>query len=204
MSLETYLAFMAAALILTMSPGPSILLGMVHALHFGSKRTLFTALGDITANLIQMLLVAIGLGVLIANSLFAFQLLKWGGVIVLICMSLRMLRAAPASAGPGTPDVPSSRPARLFLSGFLVAFGNPKALVFFTAFFPQFIDPTADLGPQLLLMCPTMAALDFAFVMLYAAGARAAFGFLRAHPGLLNKVGGTALMGAAGFLAFAR
>jgi len=203
MPLETYLAFVAASLILTMSPGPSILLGMVHALRFGSKKTLFTALGDISANLIQMLLVAIGLGLVIANSVFAFQMLKWGGVAVLVYMSVKMLRAAPLK-GPETPGTGSSHPARLFLSGFLVAFGNPKALVFFTAFFPQFIDPAADLGWQLLIMCPTMAALDFAFVMLYATGARSALGFLQAHPGLLNRISGTALMGAAGLLALSR
>jgi len=203
MTLETYLAFVAASLILTMSPGPSILLGMVHALRFGSRRTLFTALGDICANLIQIVLVAIGLGVLIANSVVAFQLLKWGGVAVLAYMSLRMLCAAPKFALE-TSSPPSSHPARLFLSGFLVAFGNPKALLFFTAFFPQFIDPQADLGAQLLVMCPTMAALDFTFVMLYASGARAGLGFLRSHPRLLNRISGTALMGAAGLLAFAK
>lgn len=203
MTLETYLAFVAASLVLTMSPGPSILLGMVHALQYGSKKTVFTALGDISANLIQMLLVAIGLGILIANSVVAFQMLKWGGVVVLICLSIKMLRAAPA-VQPDTSDTPSAAPLRLFAAGFLVAFGNPKALVFFTAFFPQFIEPQADLGPQLLIMCPTMALLDFVFVMLYARGARSALGVLRAHPGLLNKISGTALMGAAGFLAFTR
>ncbi|MCK7610952.1 LysE family translocator [Roseibium sediminicola] len=203
MTLEAYLAFIAASLILTMSPGPSILLGMVHALRFGSRKTLFTALGDISANLIQMLLVAIGLGVLIASSVLAFQLLKWGGVLVLVYMSLRMLRGAPG-ASLETAPVSSSHPARLFLSGFLVAFGNPKALLFFTAFFPQFIDPQADLASQLLVMCPTMAALDFTFVMLYASSARAALGFLRSRPMLLNRISGTALMGAAGILAFAK
>ena len=203
MSLETYLAFVAASLVLTLSPGPSILLGMVHALRFGSKKALFTAFGDITANLVQMLLVAIGLGVLIANSEVAFQMLKWGGVAVLVYMSVRMLRAAPA-VEMDLSNAASCRPARLFGSGFLVAIGNPKALVFFTAFFPQFIDPRADLGPQLLVMCPTMAVLDFTCVMLYASSARAALGFLRKHPGLLNRISGTVLMAAAGFLAVAR
>ncbi len=199
MLLETWLAFVAASFILTMTPGPSILLGMVHALKFGTRRTLCTALGDISANMIQMLLVAIGLGVIVANSALAFQLIKWAGVAVLIYMAVKMWRSAPSLSEPSTPE-PSAHPARLFASGFAVAFGNPKALVFFTAFFPQFIDPSAPFAPQLAIMCPTMAALDFTFVMIYAVGAKQCFGFLRKHPRLLNRTGGSMLLAAAGLL----
>ncbi|WP_420411728.1 LysE family translocator [Roseibium sp.] len=203
MPLETWLAFVAASLILTMTPGPSILLGMVHALRFGTRRTLFTALGDISANMIQMLLVAIGLGVIVANSALAFQVIKWAGVAVLIYMAVKMWRSAPSLPVPGAPE-PSAHPARLYASGFAVAFGNPKALVFFTAFFPQFIDPSAPFAPQLSIMCPTMAALDFSFVMIYAVGAKQLLGFLRQHPKLLNHAGGGTLMAAAGLLSAAK
>jgi threonine/homoserine/homoserine lactone efflux protein len=203
MHLETWLAFVAASLILTMTPGPSILLGMVHALRFGTKRTLYTALGDISANMIQMLLVAAGLGIIIANSAVAFQAIKWAGVGVLIFIAVKMWRSAPTLPDAATPDR-SSHPARLYASGFAVAFGNPKALVFFTAFFPQFIDPTAPVLPQLSIMCPTMAALDFAFVMLYAAGAKQCLGFLRQHPRLLNRTAGGTLLTAAGLMASTR
>ena len=199
MTFESWLAFVAASLVLTMTPGPSVLLGMVHSLNFGTRKTLFTALGDITANLIQMLLVALGLGVVIANSELAFQVIKWGGVLVLVYMSLRLWYATP-ELELATPETADARPARLFASGFLVAIGNPKALVFFTAFFPQFIDPAAGLSAQLLAMCPTMALLDFTFVMLYAVGAKGFLGFLRSHPKVLNKVSGAALMSAAGFM----
>lgn len=203
MSLETWLAFVAASLVLTITPGPSVVLGMVHALNFGARRTLFTALGDITANMIQMLLVAVGLGVVIAASETAFQVIKWGGVAVLIVMSLKLLRSKPVLADEGK-ETKSARPFRLFAAGFLVAIGNPKALVFFTAFFPQFIDPQQLLAPQLMMMCPTMAFLDFAFVMLYALGAKGMLGFLRNHPRLLNRLSGTAMMSAAGLMAMSR
>lgn len=199
MSLETFVAFVAASLILTMTPGPSILLGMVHSLTFGTRKTLFTALGDISANMIQMLLVAVGLGVVVANSEIAFQIIKWSGVVVLIYMSLRLWRSSP-QLDDVKIETGGTKPARLFSSGFLVAIGNPKALVFFTAFFPQFIDPGVDLSRQLLVMCPTMAALDFSFVMLYAVGAKKLLGFLRNHPKVLNRLSGAALMSAAGFM----
>lgn len=203
MSLESWLAFVAASLLLTITPGPSVVLGMVHALNFGARKTLFTALGDITANMIQMLMVAVGLGVVIAASETAFQLIKWGGVAVLVVMSFKLFSAKPVLQDQAA-EPKSARPTRLFAAGFLVAIGNPKALVFFTAFFPQFIDPQQLLAPQLVLMCPTMAFLDFLFVMLYALGAKSLLGFLRNHPRLLNRFSGTAMIGAAGIMAMSR
>lgn len=199
MSFETWLAFVAASLLLTMTPGPSIVLGMVHSVHFGVRKTFFTALGDISANMMQMLLVAAGLGIVLAQSALAFTVIKWTGVAILLFMGWRAWRApVPARARSEPPKRNGRR--HLFLSGFLVAVSNPKALVFFTAFFPQFIDPARRLDAQLAVMCPTMAALDFLFVMLYASGANGMLGFLRQKPRLLNRLSGSALMSAAAFL----
>jgi homoserine/homoserine lactone efflux protein len=203
MSLESWFAFVAATLVLTITPGPSIVLGMVHSLNFGARKTLFTALGDISANMIQMLVVAVGLGVVIASSAAAFQVIKWGGVVVLLVMSVKLFRSKPALKDQSA-ETKTAQPVRLFAAGFLVAIGNPKALVFFTAFFPQFIDPEKLLAPQLAIMCPTMAFMDFAFVMLYALGAKGLLGFLHKNPRLLNRFSGTAMMSAAGFMAIAK
>ncbi|MBD8877838.1 LysE family translocator [Roseibium polysiphoniae] len=199
MSFEIWLAFVAASLILTMTPGPSILLGVVHALKYGACRTIFTALGDISANMLQMTIVALGLGVVIATSPVAFQVIKWFGVAALVYMSVKMLRARPAAA-VSIDIVEEGSRLRLFSSGFVVALGNPKALVFFSAFFPQFLDPTLPVWPQLVAMCPTMAVLDFSWVMLYALTARKFLQFLGQHPTALNRTGGSALLGAAGYL----
>ena len=144
MTLETWLTFVLASLILTMTPGPSILLGVVHSLNFGVKKTVFTALGDISANFLQMILVAIGLGVIISSSEIAFQLIKWFGVITLLYMGVKMIISKPTQiVHSDVTNTMSNK--KMFLSGFFVAAGNPKALVFFTAFFPQFIDPTQSL-----------------------------------------------------------
>lgn len=202
MNFETWLAFVAASLVLTMTPGPSIMIGMVHAVRFGVRKTLFTALGDICANMMQMLLVAVGLGVVLAQSTSAFAVIKWTGVAVLLLMGWRAWH---------TPASPTTTPAtglhegrrQLFLSGFLVAISNPKAIVFFAAFFPQFIDPARHLDTQLLVMCPTMAALDFVFVMLYASGASGMLGFLKQKPRLLNRLSGSVLVGTAAVLSLA-
>lgn len=202
MNFETWLAFVAASLVLTMTPGPSILLGMVHAVCFGVRKTLFTALGDICANMMQMLLVAVGLGVVLAQSTSAFAVIKWTGVAVLLLMGWRAWHTPTSPAAtPGTGLHEGRR--HLFLSGFLVAISNPKAIVFFAAFFPQFIDPARRLDAQLLVMCPTMAALDFLFVMLYASGAGGMLGFLKQKPRLLNRLSGSVLVGAAAVLSLA-
>lgn len=200
MNIETWLAFVVASLVLTMTPGPSILLGVVHSMKFGVKKTLVTALGDISANFLQMVLVAIGLGVVIASSAFAFMAIKWFGVATLLYMGLKMLFSTPLhieheSQQPAIPN------RKLFLSGFLVAAGNPKAIVFFTAFFPQFIDPTQPIFEQMAIMCPTMAVLDFTWVMIYALSAKKFLGVMQNHPMYLNRVGGSALVAASGFLA---
>ncbi|USD43381.1 LysE family translocator [Vibrio sp. SCSIO 43135] len=201
MSIETWLAFVTASLILTMTPGPSILLGVVHSMQYGVRKTVFTALGDISANFIQMVIVAVGLGVVIATSEVAFNAIKWFGVVTLLYMGGKMLLQRPKPIQVVDSNGESVSPIRLYCSGFLVAAGNPKAIVFFSAFFPQFIDPTQPLLAQMLIMCPTMALLDFTWVMIYAFSARRFLGFMQSCPQLLNRAGGSALLVAAGALA---
>lgn len=201
MSLETWLAFVGASMLLTMTPGPSILLGVVHSMQFGAKKTLFTALGDISANFLQMLLVAIGLGVVIASSQLAFTIIKWFGVIVLLYMRLKMLLKRTAASREPTAQLTQVSAFKLYISGFMVAAGNPKAIVFFSAFFPQFIDPSQPLLAQMLIMCPTMAILDFSWVMIYALSAKKCLGFMRQRPNFFNRIGGSALVGASALLA---
>lgn len=201
MDIETWLAFVAASLVLTMTPGPSILLGVVHAMKYGASKTVVTALGDISANFLQMMLVAIGLGAVIASSESAFLVIKWFGIVTLIYMGIKMLLSKPLEINKVSEEAPVPM-HRLFLSGFFVAAGNPKAIVFFTAFFPQFIDPTQPLLQQMAIMCPTMAILDFTWVMIYALSTKKFLGFMKTHPMVLNRVGGSALISASIFLMF--
>lgn len=202
MALHLWLTYVLACLALTMTPGPSILLGVVHSLSYGARRTLYTAFGDISANFIQMVLVGLGLGVVVAASDTAFHVIKWMGVATLLYLGLKTFfsRQAPhiTDEAPGGP-MPSRR--RLYTQGFMVAAGNPKAIVFFTAFFPQFLNPAHPLLPQLAIMCPTMSVLDFFWVMMYGLSARRAAGAIAGHPLLINRMGGSVLMGAAAILA---
>ncbi|MDN3632909.1 MULTISPECIES: LysE family translocator [Vibrio] len=202
MTIETWLVFIAASLTLTMTPGPSILLGVLHSIKYGARKTIFTALGDISANFIQMIVVAIGLGVAVSSSEAAFNTIKWFGVVTLLYMGVKMFFDSiklELSAPNSSPE--SIAAHKLYLSGFFVAAGNPKAIVFFTAFFPQFIDTTKPLLPQMMVMCPTMAVLDFSWVMLYAVTAKKFLYFIQGRPSCMNRLGGIALLGAAVLLA---
>lgn len=204
MELHVWFGYIAASLILTVTPGPSIFLGIAHALQYGHKRVLYTALGDISANFIQMLLVALGLGVIIASSEPAFIMIKSFGVITLCYMGIKMLLAKPhAVTHPqqGKAIQPVSN-KKLFWSGFLVAAGNPKAIIFFTAFFPQFINIDLPVLPQLMIMCPTMALLDFSLVMLYAFLAKRIIDSSRFSLASVTQYSGILLLGAAGALVF--
>lgn len=200
MQLETFLAYIIACLVLTATPGPSIFLGVIHSINYGVKRTVFTALGDISANFIQMILVSIGLGVIITNSAVAFDVIKWIGAATLFYMGIKMLLSSSKKLQQGN-KVKTLSNRKLYTSGFMVAAGNPKAIVFFTAFFPQFIDTTQPVFTQLAIMCPTMALLDFTLVMLYAFSANKVLQTSGNKLNIINRISGGVLVAASGALA---
>jgi len=203
MQLDVFLAYIVACLVLTVTPGPSIFLGMVHAINYGVKRTVFTALGDISANFMQMILVSIGLGVIIANSALAFEVIKWVGAATLFYMGIKMLLST-SKKQQQAKMVKALSNRQLYISGFMVAAGNPKAIVFFTAFFPQFIEPSQPVFPQLAIMCPTMALLDFSLVMLYAFSANKVLKASRQKLNVVNRISGGILVAASGALALTK
>jgi threonine/homoserine/homoserine lactone efflux protein len=190
MSIETWLSFCALVSLMVATPGPSVLIGMSHSLRYGPRPTMITALGDVTANMIQMVIAAVGLGALLATSVTAFGVVKWCGVAFLIVIGLTaILRKPKASKNHSDTEIKIRtgfepiRKRRLFSEGFLVAAGNPKAIAFFGALFPQFIDPSVDLWPPLVILGITFVIFDYTFVMMYALGAA------RLMPWLLKRGG---------------
>lgn len=201
MNIETWLSFVAASLILTVTPGPSIFLGIAHSINFGVKKVVYTALGDVSANFLQMLLVSIGLGVVISTSEYAFNIIKWFGVVTLVSLGIKMLISKGEEIESTDQSISISTNFKLYVSGFMVAAGNPKAIVFFTAFLPQFIDTSKPVLQQLIILCPTMATLDFTLVMLYALMAKKIVNANSSRINAVNKVAGGLLIGASGLLA---
>lgn len=168
MTLETWMAYVAAILVLFSTPGPSQLLMMSVSLSNGFTRATATAAGDLTANLLQMIAAGFGLGALVMASETAFLAIKWSGVAYLVWMGWQKI----AKAGHGAAETLPPEPLRaLWLKGFLTSAANPKAVVFFAALFPQFISPEALLVPQIAVLTATYLVIDGMFLAVYGASA---------------------------------
>lgn len=169
MSPDTFLLYLAAILLIAISPGPMAMLSMSHGMHFGKKRSLATALGSVLAALCLMLASATGLGALLAATEYGFTVLKWCGAAYLLYLGIKLLltKAHPSDIKLEMPKGKGTA-VDLFRQAFLVGISNPKDLLFFAALFPQFIDMTAPQGPQLAILAGTWAVVDFSFVMIYA------------------------------------
>ena len=166
MTLSTYLLYLAAVALLILTPGPTMLMCMTNALNHGPRQAMTSVAGAVTAVLGVMLLSALGLGALLAASEAAFTAVKVAGAAYLIWLGIKTFRSnAALQLGQG------SAPGRSFyLQGLLVGASNPKAVLFFAAFFPQFINPSADLAPQLAVLAATFVAFEFAVLTLCALG----------------------------------
>ncbi len=201
MAIETYLIYLAAvAVFFATPPDTSQLLIISNSIRHGLRRSVFTIAGDLTANCLQMTGAAFGLAAIIATSASAFVWIKWLGVAYLVWIGLQLIlskkqaREADASG--------SGQPARLFRQGFVTSMANPFAVVFFGALFPQFIDPTAAVMPQLLILGVTYIVVDGAILLMWGwIGIRAATALKRFSFGLVNKVCGSLMIAAAALLA---
>lgn len=176
MTLETYIIYLGTVLVFfAHPPGPSQLLFIGGSMQHGLRRALPILTGDLSANAIQIIIAGFGLTTLIALSADAFTAVKWAGVIYLVWMGLRMIRDA---AAPRTIKPAPSR-GQLFRRGFMTSAANPYAVIFFAALFPQFIDPTVPVMPQVLIFGVTYLVIDGAILIAmgaFAAKLVAAFG----------------------------
>jgi threonine/homoserine/homoserine lactone efflux protein len=197
-SIELWLAFVAASAVLLVIPGPTILTVISYSMAHGRRANVplvgAVALGDSTALVVSLL----GLGALLETSAFWFIVVKLAGGLYLLYLGIRLLRAGISSAVLATPSVPASR-WRLFANTWLVTALNPKGIVFFVAFLPQFIDARASVAPQLWILAVTFVAMATFNATLYAVFAGAARQFLASPRALrrLNIAGGS-LLSAAG------
>ncbi len=196
MSVETWLAFVAASTILLVIPGPTILLVVSYALGRG-WRTAFpmavgVALGDFTAMTLSML----GIGALLATSATVFTILKWIGAAYLVWLGVKLWRAGGSLAAEPRQDAASS--LKMLGHAWLVTALNPKSITFFVAFLPQFLDPRADFWLQMAIFEATFLTLAFANAFGYALVASRARKAVRDPRtiGVVNKIGGSMLIGA--------
>ncbi len=201
MTIETYMIYlMAVAVFFATPPDTSQLLIISNSVRHGLRRSAYTIAGDLTANSLQMTGAAFGLAAIIATSATAFIWIKWLGVAYLVWIGVQLILSKD-QADDVTANT-SGQSFRLFRQGFVTSMANPFAVVFFGALFPQFIDPTMPVLPQLFILGVTYLVVDGAILVLWGwLGVRAATALKQFSFGLVNKVCGALMIAAAALLA---
>ena len=207
MSFDTWIYYLLAVLILTASPGPSSLLCMTKGVQSGFKLSIFTALGSLTAISGILTLSFTGLGVIIASSEVVFNVIKWTGAAYLIFLGWKSLRSSQQDYDQLPGQESGSKAVREsilshYVSGFIVGASNPKAILFFTALFPQFIDPSLALLPQFAVFASTFAVMELSWLLVYAyLGAKSSnWLFAKGRAKVFNRVTGGVFIGAGALL----
>ncbi|BCH20516.1 LysE family translocator [Mesorhizobium sp. L-8-3] len=202
MSLELFAAYLAACLVIMLVPGPNVTLIIASSMRHGTRAGLLNIAGGQLGLAASIAVVGVGLASAIEAAGHWFEWIRLIGAAYLVWLGFQMYRS-----GAGT--YPDGAPARsrsgFFVQGFLVAVSNPKTLIFFGAFFPQFIDPAGNYALQITAM--GIATLVFAAVTdsCYAlAAGRAGRALTASRMKLLSRIGGGFLIGGGLWLAFSR
>lgn len=204
MTLEIWLVYLAAAVGLSLTPGPNGLLSLTHGACYGFRPTIWTVLGGALGFLLLIAVSLAGLGVLLAASERAFTIAKWAGALYLVYLGIRIWRSPPPQIRPvAGATVAAARPYRMFRQGFLVAVSNPKGLIFFAAFLPQFMVPGASFMLQLLVFGGTFVAVEIVYELTLAGVAQRIAPWLGRCGRWFNRVTGAAFVGIGAALATA-
>ena len=203
MSLELYLAYVAACIALALLPGPNVTLVIANGLRYGTRSALINILGAQVGLAIVIAVVGIGLTSLVATMGYWFDWVRLAGAAYLIWIGINLVVRPQAIATPDTPPAPPH--GGFFLQGMLVLLSNPKALLFFGAFIPQFVDLKANQLWQVAVLGFTFmvfASLIDAGYALLAGRARALLSEKRTR--LLSRVSGGFMIGGGLWLALSR
>ncbi len=199
---DLYLAFIAATALLMIIPGPNVALIVANSVAHGTRYGLLTVAATSTAVVIHLALTVLGATAVLDVLSASFDWLRWLGVAYLVWLGVATWRAPLADL---TRTAPQARSARvIYARGFLVGLTNPKTILFYGAFFPQFIAPGPAAGDQLLLLAVTFLAVALLFDSGWAILAGRLRALLSLHARLRNRVSGGLLVGAGVGLALAR
>lgn len=201
MNVELFTAFVLLTAVLIIAPGPVVTLVISTGILHGPRAAMITVAGTTLGNAILLAAIAFGLGWVSGHAAVVFEALRWTGAAYLVWLGVQAWRHA-GDKSDELKDMPRAR----FVRGLIVALSNPKAIVFFTAFLPQFVDPRLPAGPQLVAMCVASVAL----AGVCNSGWAVASGYGRAYfmrperARRLRRFSGLVLMGGGLWLALAR
>ncbi|SNY93144.1 Threonine/homoserine/homoserine lactone efflux protein [Cohaesibacter sp. ES.047] len=207
MALDTWLAYTIACIVLTLIPGPSVLLVISLSLTRGRLAALMCILGDVIGSIILMGLSFAGVGAILATSAFVFQSVKWAGVLYLAYLGYKQIRSARLNTAEAAPLTHEGHGGwNSFWVGTVTAILNPKAIVFYIAFLAQFIDPNTNLSVQLGLLTLTSSLVVIILLGGYAFIADKARAALKSSEALkrVEYAGGGLMIGGSVLMATTR
>lgn len=193
MDLNTWLIYLIAAVGLSLSPGPNGLLALTHGALHGRRLTLFTIAGGALGFVVLIALSMFGIGALLQTSLLWLTVLKWVGGAYLVWLGIQVWRSPPLGATLAATGG-QARAGVLFRQGLLSAVTNPKGILFFAAFLPQFIDPARSLWLQFVVMAGTFALVEIATELFIASAAHRIRPWLQRVGKALNRACGGVFM----------
>jgi homoserine/homoserine lactone efflux protein len=167
MDLKLLLIFAVTELLLSLTPGPAVLLVVAQGMRFGFASSIRGTLGILTGNAIYFALSAAGLGALLIASATLFEIIKWVGAAYLVYVGAKMLISKGETPEVMDESVPARRGLRLFSQGLITQLSNPKAVVFFTALLPQFVSPGSHVFEQFMVLGITSISVEFPVLLIY-------------------------------------
>jgi threonine/homoserine/homoserine lactone efflux protein len=165
---------------------------VTYAINYGLRRSAITAFGDISANTIQMIIIAFGIGAIIVANPEILNYVKWIGIVYLLYLAFDLRRSSKNINFK--QNLSSKSNLSLYRDGFMVAFFSPKAWVFFGAMFPQFLSLDGDFKIQLLILIISYVVIDFSTLILYGFVAKKIVVWLKANPKTINTISACALI----------
>ena len=187
-----YFLYLQIIIFLFITPGTPRIVIVSHSVNYGVRKCLWTALGDISANTVQMVLVVFVIGSFLSNNPQILNVLKWAGVVYLFYLAYDTYESKISSITPGENS--SKSIFSFFKDGFLVAGTSPKAWAFFPLIFPQFLDFNSNYYAQFLILMFTYVILDFASLMGYAIVAEKIVKWLKTNPRTINSISACVLV----------
>jgi len=187
-----YFLYLQIIIFLFITPGTPRIVIVSHSENYGVKKCLWTALGDISANTIQMILVVFVIGSFFSNNPQILNVFKWIGVVYLFYLAYDTYKSKVSSIASGENN--SKGVFSFFKDGFLVAGTSPKAWAFFPLIFPQFLDFNSNYYVQFLILMFTYVILDFVSLMGYAIVAEKVVAWLKTNPRTINTISACVLV----------
>ena len=187
-----FILFLQIIIFLFITPGTPRIVIISYSMNYGVKKCIWTALGDVTANLIQATLVIFVLGTFLSDNPNFLKIMKWIGVVYLLYLAYDVYQSAPKNIN--SKITTSKSFLSFFKDGFLVAGTSPKAWLFFPLIFPQFIDFSSNYVVQFLILIITYIVLDFLSLIGYALLAQKLINWIKTNPKTINTISASVLV----------